>query len=60
LAVDRLDPDAVVDDALVTLRAGESVRFTVHSDRDLDPNALAKCPVLQIVNGLRHPGPAAP
>jgi beta-mannosidase len=58
LSVDRLDPDAAVDDALVTLRPGERFTFTVRSERDLDPNDLRRRPVLQTVNGLRHSDPA--
>ncbi|WBB82026.1 glycoside hydrolase family 2 protein [Micromonospora sp. WMMD882] len=50
LAADRLDPAAEVDRALVTLLPGESVTFTVHARRPLDPNALTTRPVLRAVN----------
>ncbi|MEV0727163.1 glycoside hydrolase family 2 protein [Polymorphospora sp. NPDC050346] len=49
---DRLDPAAVVDDALVTLLPGESVSFTVRTSRPVDPAALAARPVLRCVNDL--------
>ncbi|GAA2862448.1 glycoside hydrolase family 2 protein [Streptosporangium fragile] len=47
---DRLDPDAVVDDMLVTLLPGESVTFHVTTGRELDPAALTTRPVLRCVN----------
>ncbi|GAA2855661.1 glycoside hydrolase family 2 protein [Streptosporangium fragile] len=47
---DRLDPDAVVDDMLVTLLPGESATFRVRTSRDLDPAALTSHPVLRCVN----------
>jgi beta-mannosidase len=49
---DRLDPDAEVDQALVTLLPGESAVFTVASGRDLDPVALTRRPVLRCVNDI--------
>ncbi|MBO4210270.1 glycoside hydrolase family 2 protein [Micromonospora echinofusca] len=47
---DRLDPDATVDDALLTVLPGESVTFTVRSPRPLDATALTTRPVLRTVN----------
>jgi beta-mannosidase len=47
---DRLDPAATVDSMLVTLLPGERARFTVRSDRPLDPDALTAAPVLRCVN----------
>ncbi|PZG03881.1 glycoside hydrolase family 2 protein [Nonomuraea aridisoli] len=47
---DRLDPDAEVDDQLVTLLPGESAVFHVTTARDLDPAALTAFPVLRCVN----------
>jgi len=53
LLVDRLDPDATVDDALVTLPAGATATFHVRTDRELDPRTLASAPVLRTANELR-------
>jgi beta-mannosidase len=47
---DRLDPSAAVDDQLVTLLPGETVTFTVTTERPLDPAALTSHPVLRCVN----------
>ena len=52
---DRVDPGATVDEMLVTLLPGESWRFVVRSDQDLDPGALVRHPALQSVNFLKHP-----
>lgn len=52
LAPDRLDPDAVIDSALVTLLPGESHRFVISSNRDLDAAALTSHPTLNSVNAL--------
>jgi beta-mannosidase len=52
---DRLDPQARVDEALVTLLPGETARFTVHSPRPLDPDALTSRPVLRCVNDVGLP-----
>ncbi|BDZ48731.1 beta-mannosidase [Frondihabitans sucicola] len=52
LNVDRLDPRATVDDALVTLLPGESHTFHIRSDVDLDGERLVSHPVLQSVNAL--------
>jgi beta-mannosidase len=49
---DRLDPAAVVDEALVTLLPGESTTFTVTSPAPLDPDALTSPPVLRCVNDI--------
>lgn len=50
---DRLDPQAGVDTALVTLRAGESHTFQVASGRtDLDLAELTRRPVLRSANDL--------
>ncbi|WP_433087875.1 glycosyl hydrolase 2 galactose-binding domain-containing protein [Dactylosporangium sp. CA-052675] len=50
---DRLHPDATVDDQLVTVLPGESVRFTVDSPAQLDARALVAHPVLRCVNEAR-------
>ncbi|WP_100446786.1 glycoside hydrolase family 2 protein [Glycomyces xiaoerkulensis] len=54
LFADRLDPDAVVDRALVNLIPGERATFTVHSDQIKDSAALTRAltekPVLRSVN----------
>jgi beta-mannosidase len=47
---DRVDPDALVDKALVTLLPGESVTFTVAHRAGLDPARLTSRPVLRCVN----------
>lgn len=49
LFVDRLHPDAVVDDMLVTLFPGETAVFRVHSPVPLHPAALTRAPVLRSV-----------
>lgn len=53
---DRLDPDAYVDDMLLTLLPGESAAFHVTSSRSLDPRALTTYPVLRCANEERTPG----
>lgn len=50
LFVDRLDPHAEVDEMLVTLLPGESHRFHVRTDSELDPRLLVRAPVLRCVN----------
>nr|RZI33888.1 Exo-beta-D-glucosaminidase [Cryobacterium sp. SO1] len=55
LLVDKVDPDARVDDMLVTLLPGESVVFTVTSARDVDPAAFAAPTVLRSTNQLAQP-----
>ncbi len=65
LHVDRLAADAVVDDALVTLPAGERVTFHVRTAAVLDLAALVAAPVLRSANDLRavpqrEPAPADP
>ncbi|HEX2704623.1 MAG TPA: hypothetical protein VHM65_02600 [Candidatus Lustribacter sp.] len=47
LFTDRLAPDAVVDDMLVSLLPGESARFDVRTASDLDVGALTSAPVLR-------------
>ncbi|MFI7702735.1 glycoside hydrolase family 2 protein [Nonomuraea sp. NPDC049480] len=46
---DRLDPDAQVDDQLVTLLPGERAEFLI-SAAGLDERALVRAPVLRCVN----------
>jgi beta-mannosidase len=52
LLVDRVDPDAVVDDALVTLPAGQSVTFHVRSTVAGLEAALVGPPVLRCANDV--------
>jgi len=52
LLVDKLDPDAVVDDQLVTLTAGESAVLHVRSSREIDAAELVSPRVLRSVNAL--------
>jgi beta-mannosidase len=57
LFADRLAPDAVVDDMLVTLLPGESHTFTVTGWAG-DPEALMRPPVLRTANDLVTGGDA--
>ncbi|SFK27073.1 beta-mannosidase [Cellulomonas sp. KH9] len=60
LLVDRLDPAASVDEALVTLPAGARATFRVRTAATLDPAALVAAPVLRSANDVvvatRAPG----
>ncbi|UBU10733.1 glycoside hydrolase family 2 protein [Nonomuraea gerenzanensis] len=47
---DRLDPAASVDEQLLTLLPGESAVFEVTTERELDPEALTRFPVLRCLN----------
>jgi beta-mannosidase len=49
---DRIDPQATVDEALVTLLPGESTVFTVRSAVPLSPDELTSRPVLRCVNDI--------
>jgi beta-mannosidase len=54
LLADRAAADAMVDDALVTLTAGQSTTFRVRTTgRNLE-QALGKPPVLRTANDLQH------
>jgi beta-mannosidase len=55
LLVDKVDPDAQVDDMLVTLLPGESTVFTVTSALDVDPAAFRTAGVLRSTNQLVRP-----
>ena len=50
LFAERLDPEAVVNDQLVTLLPGESFTFEFKSGRELSREALTSRPVLQCAN----------
>ncbi|MGK5643566.1 hypothetical protein ACSNOK_35905, partial [Streptomyces sp. URMC 126] len=50
ILADRVAPDAVVDEMLVSLPAGESRSFTVRTDADIDPAVLTEPPVLRSAN----------
>jgi beta-mannosidase len=52
LLVDQVDPDARIDQALVTLLPGETVRFTVQGAAHADPADLGTYPVLRTANDL--------
>ncbi|MDT5038433.1 MAG: beta-mannosidase, partial [Micromonosporaceae bacterium] len=52
LQTDRLDPDAAVDDQVVTLLPGERATFTVASRVELGEAALLTHPVLRTANEL--------
>ena len=54
LLADRAAADATVDDALVTLPAGESATFRVRTSvRNLE-HVLDRQPVLRTANDLQH------
>ncbi|WP_136520761.1 glycoside hydrolase family 2 protein [Cellulomonas telluris] len=55
LLVDHLDPDARVDDALVTLPAGARARFRVRTSAAIDPQDLLRVPVLRTANDVVVP-----
>jgi len=52
LLADKVDPDAVVDDAMITLLAGESATFHVRSEVEVDPDELLRRSVLRSTNHL--------
>ncbi|MEJ5945989.1 hypothetical protein WDZ17_11875 [Pseudokineococcus basanitobsidens] len=52
LLVDKVDPEAVVDDMLVTLLPGEQATFEVRSRLDVDPARLVDPRVLRTSNQL--------
>jgi beta-mannosidase len=52
LFVDRIHPDATVDDMLVTLLPGESRVFRVTCVVDIDAEALGRRPVFRCANQL--------
>jgi beta-mannosidase len=49
---DRLDPTAVVDEAMVTLLPGQTATFAVRAAGPLPPDALTRRPVLRCVNDV--------
>lgn len=53
LLVDRVDPAARVDDALVTLLPGEEHRFAIAAPAGLDPGLFAAPVVVRSANDLR-------
>jgi beta-mannosidase len=55
LLVDKIDPDAVVNDMLVTLLPGESVEFVVRSAQSFDPELLLGASILRSANQLLLP-----
>lgn len=52
LHADRLDPEAVVDEQLVTLLPGERTRFRITTNAALDAAEVAAYPVLTTANDL--------
>ncbi len=50
---DRLDPDATVDDMMITLLPGDSATLHITTAVTLDPRALTSPPVLRCVNENR-------
>ncbi|WP_315094504.1 glycosyl hydrolase 2 galactose-binding domain-containing protein [uncultured Cellulomonas sp.] len=55
LLADRVDPDAVVDTALVDIPAGGTASFHVRTQRVVDPLALTRPPVLRSANDVVVP-----
>ncbi|KQR10575.1 glycoside hydrolase family 2 protein [Cellulomonas sp. Leaf334] len=55
LLVDRLDPDAVVDTALVDIPAGATASFHVRTRGTFDAAALTRAPVLRSANDVVLP-----
>ncbi|MBO3103874.1 glycoside hydrolase family 2 protein [Cellulomonas fengjieae] len=55
LLVDRLDPDAVVDTALVDIPAGATASFHVRTRAVIDPADLTRAPVLRSANDVVVP-----
>lgn len=54
LLADKVDPDAVADDMLLTLLAGERRRIRIRTERRLDEAALVGPAVLRSANQLRR------
>jgi beta-mannosidase len=52
LLVDKVDPDAVVSDMLVTILPGETVTWAVQSAASVDPQSLLAPTVLRTANEL--------
>jgi len=52
LLVDKVDPDATVDDGMLTLLPGDAVTLSVRSDRSLDPERFLDPRVLRSTNQL--------
>ena len=52
LLVDKIDPDAAADEALVTLLPGETATITVRHAGELDVAALRDARVLRSANQL--------
>jgi beta-galactosidase/beta-glucuronidase len=50
LAVDRIDPDATIDDNCITLLPNEPRTLTIHCRRPIDAKTLMKPPVFQCAN----------
>lgn len=55
LLIDKVDPDGVVDDALVTLLPGEQVTLRIRSTAELDLGSLTAAAVLRSANQLVSP-----
>lgn len=53
LLVDRLDPDALVDTALVDVPGGTTASFHVRTRGTFDPADLTRAPVLRSANDVR-------
>jgi beta-mannosidase len=53
--VDRLDPDATIDQQMITLLAGEVGRFNIKSSKSLTLEQLTSPPVFRCTNPFgRH------
>ncbi|MGA6161637.1 glycoside hydrolase family 2 protein [Amycolatopsis magusensis] len=60
LFADRVTPDAVVDQAMVTVLPGGSATFRIQHGPGLDPAAFTTRPVLRCVNDVLATHPAEP
>lgn len=53
--VDKVDPDASIEEGMVTLLPGETATWFIHSTREVDPQAFADRKVLRLANDLKMP-----
>ena len=56
IQVDRLDPNALIDDNLITILPGEPRVFVIRSDQDLTVEQLTEPPVFNSANRFGRGG----